>query len=215
MKIKEVVSEAMDATIKTIDDKRAEVDTPMGAITIDRTKPEGAAALMVNPETNEPMLDLTPDVAGAPQQGGEQNPLAAGAKLTVKTDESPEVPYQVKMGPQPMAMTSPSPTAIVASTKWTAITPEIEAKAEAQGFRKVMLKVNGQMVPGLEGGDMKLGSKILVAPSDFQQMSVAGAGTMRRPMGVQSAEKTGIGAPPMKESDDILLDKMLTIAGLR
>lgn len=129
--------------------------------------------------------------------------------------ESPEVPYQVKAGPQPMAMTSPKPTAIVASKLWTAITPEIEAKASAQGFRKVMLQFNGQQVPGLEGGDQQLGSKIIVAPTDFQSMSVAGAGTMRRPMGVQSAERTGIGAPPMKESDTVLLNKMLTIAGLR
>jgi hypothetical protein len=43
-----------------------------------------------------------------------------------------------------------------------------------------------------------LGSKIIVAPSDFENMTRTGdAGTMRRPMGVQSAEKTGIGAPPM------------------
>jgi hypothetical protein len=112
--------------------------------------------------------------------------------------ESGDIPYQVKQGPQPMAMTSPKPTAIVASKKWTAITPEIEAKATQQGFRKVMLMVNKQMVPGLEGGDQVLGSKIIVAPSDFENMTRTGdAGTARRPMGVQSAEKTGIGAPPM------------------
>jgi hypothetical protein len=112
--------------------------------------------------------------------------------------ESGDIPYQVKQGPQPMAMTSPKPTAIVPSNKWTAITPEIELKATAQGFRKVMLKVNGQLVPGLEGGDQQLGSKIIVAPSDFENMTRTGdAGTARRPMGVTSAEKTGIGAPPM------------------
>jgi hypothetical protein len=90
-------------------------------------------------------------------------------------DESSQVPYQVKMGPTPMAMTSPKPTTIVASKKWTAITPEIEAKATTQGFRKVMLKVNNQLVPGLEGGDQLLGSKIIVAPNDFQTMSGASA----------------------------------------
>jgi hypothetical protein len=115
-----------------------------------------------------------------------------------RLDESSDIPYQVKQGPQPMAMTTPKPTAIVASKLWTAITPEIEAKATAQGFRKVMLKVNNQLVPGLEGGDQVLGSKIIVAPSDFENMTRTGdAGTARRPMGVQSAEKTGIGAPPM------------------
>jgi hypothetical protein len=140
-----------------------------------------------------------------------------------RVKEAADVPYQVKQGPQPMAMTSPKPTPIVASKKWTAITPEIELKAVGdgrgnggQGFRKVMLKVNGQLVPGLEGGDQVLGSKIIVAPSDFENMTRTGnAGTARRPMGVQSAEKTGIGAPPLRESDKVLLDKMLTIAGLR
>jgi hypothetical protein len=99
-------------------------------------------------------------------------------------DESPQVPYQVKMGPTPMAMTSPKPTTIVASKKWTVITPEIEAKATTQGFRKVMLKVNNQLVPGLEGGDQLLGSKIIVAPNDFQTMS----GTSAPPSGFTKEE---------------------------
>ena len=137
-------------------------------------------------------------------------------------EEQPGVGYPVNHGPQPTANAGGrGPTPIVASKLWTAITPEVEAKAEDQGFRKVMLKVNGQMVPGLEGGDQRLGSKIIVVPSDFENMTRTGtAGTARRPMGVQSAEKTGIGAPPMrlptKESaDDQLLTSMLTIAGLR
>ena len=131
-------------------------------------------------------------------------------------DESSQVPYQVKMGPTPMAITSPKPTAIVASKKWTAITPDIEAKATAQGFRKVMLKVNGQLVPGLEGGDQVLGSKIIVAPSDFENMTGTGdAGTARRPMGVQSAEKTGIGAPPSGFTKEEGLSAIKKLAGLQ
>jgi|694.fasta_scaffold25107_10 hypothetical protein len=131
-------------------------------------------------------------------------------------DESSQVPYQVKMGPTPMAITSPKPTAIVASKKWTAITPDIEAKATAQGFRKVMLKVNGQLVPGLEGGDQVLGSKIIVAPSDFENMTRTGdAGTARRPMGVQSAEKTGIGAPPSGFTKEEGLSAIKKLAGLQ
>jgi hypothetical protein len=121
------------------------------------------------------------------------------AGMDSAVDESSEVPYQVKHGPEPMAMTSPRPTAIVASKKWTAITPDIEAKAHSQGFRKVMLKVNGQLVPGLEGGDQKLGSKIIVAPSDFENMTRTDGLSARRPMGVQSAEKTGIGSPAKEE----------------
>jgi hypothetical protein len=130
-------------------------------------------------------------------------------------DESSQVPYQVKMGPTPMAITSPRPTAIVASKKWTAITPDIEAKATAQGFRKVMLKVNGQLVPGLEGGDQVLGSKIIVAPSDFENMTRTDGLSARRPMGVQSAEKTGIGAPPSGFTKEEGLSAIKKLAGLQ
>jgi hypothetical protein len=39
-----------------------------------------------------------------------------------------------------------------------------------------MLKVNGQLVQGLEGGDQTLGSKIIVSPADFQVMTGASVG---------------------------------------
>ena len=169
------------------------------------TKPDGTSM-----EVDSTALKPTPDG----KMSMDTPDLKTGT--AVVSTEAADVPYQVKQGPQPMAMTSPKPTAIVASKKWTAITPDIEAKATQQGFRKVMLKVNGQMVPGLEGGDQAMGSKIIVAPSDFENMTRTGnAGTARRPMGVTSAEKTGIGAPPLRESDKALLDKMLTIAGIR
>jgi hypothetical protein len=114
-------------------------------------------------------------------------------------EEDPGVPYYVDMSSgKPMAKTGGRGlTQIVPSKMWTALTPEIEAKASSQGFRKVMLQFNNQKFAGLEGGDQKLGSKIIVAPADFQSMSTPAA-------------------PTMKESnDDKLLDKMLTIAGLR
>ena len=169
------------------------------------TKPDGTSM-----EVDSTALKPTPDG----KMSMDTPDLKTGT--AVVSTEATDVPYQVKNGPQPMAMSSPRPTAIVASKKWTAITPDIEAKAHSQGFRKVMLKVNGQLVPGLEGGDQAMGSKIIVAPSDFENMTRTGdAGTARRPMGVTSAEKTGIGAPSLRESDKALLDKMLTIAGLR
>lgn len=135
--------------------------------------------------------------------------------------EGPETPYFVDVSSgKPMAKTGGRGlTAIVPSTKWNAITPEIAAKAESQGFRKVMLQWNRQEVPGLEGGDPQLGSKIIVAPQDYKSMSTPGASSMRRGMGISSAEKTGswgdVVPPTMKESDDALLEKMRTIAGLR
>lgn len=137
------------------------------------------------------------------------------AGLDSGIDESSEVPYQVKMGPQPMAMTSPKPTAIVASKKWTAITPDIEAKATSQGFRKVMLKVNGQLVPGLEGGDQALGSKIIVAPGDFETMSATGPSAIKKPMSIPGAEKTGTGVPPSGFTKQEGLGAIKKLAGLQ
>jgi len=125
-----------------------------------------------------------------------------------------------------MAMSSPKPTAIVSSQRWQAITPEIEAKASSQGFRTVYLNVNGQMIKGLEGGDMKLGSKIIIAPADYQKVS--GSSMSTTPARVDPGQpaparipKVDPGQPaparmPTRESaDDQILQQMLSIAGLR
>ena len=108
-------------------------------------------------------------------------------------EASDQTPYYVDMSSgKPMAKTGGRGlTAIVPSNKWTAITPEIEAKADAQGFRKVTLQAGGKTFVGLEGGDQKLGSKIIVAPSDFENMTKTG-----------TAGETGIGIPPMRLPSD-------------
>jgi hypothetical protein len=131
-------------------------------------------------------LDQTPD--GSKPTGSQ-----------VQEEPGSSVPYYVDMSSgKPMAKTGGlGPTAIVPSKLWTAITPEIELKAcgdgrgnPGQGFRKVMLQHNGKQIPGLEGGDKTLGSKIIVAPTDFQSMST-----------------------PVRESDDELA-RWKNIAGL-
>jgi hypothetical protein len=129
-------------------------------------------------------------------------------------EENPEAPYYVDVSSgKPMAKTGGSGmTQIVPSKMWTAITPEIEAKAHSQGFRKVMLQMNNKQYTGLEGGDQALGSKIIVAPSDFDALKAGPQVNMRKSMGVQSAEKTGIGAPPMRES--VELDAIKRLSGL-
>jgi hypothetical protein len=123
-------------------------------------------------------LDQTPD-----QKPGQQ---------AIGEEPSSGVPYYVDTSSgKPMAKTGGRGlTQIVPSKMWTAITPEIEAKAEPQGFRKVMLQHNGKQIIGLEGGDKTLGSKIIVAPTDFQSMST-----------------------PMRESDDELA-RWKSIAGV-
>ena len=113
----------------------------------------------------------------------------------------------------PMAKSSPKPTTIVPSKIWFDLTPEIEDKAYGQGFRKVYLSHGGEIMPGLEGGDMKLGSKVIVSPRHFQQLSRSNSNTPGR-----SDRPGSINKPPvdrLREADNVLLDKMLTIAGLR
>lgn len=106
-------------------------------------------------------LDQTPDgmKPGQPQLGEEP----ANASTAYKVDNSSGTP---------MALSSPKPTAIVASKLWQALTPEIIAKASAQGFRPVYLSLGGpgNTVQGLEGGDQKLGSKIIVSPNDHAKL---------------------------------------------
>lgn len=154
--------------------------------TVDIQKPSGdtttVQATALQPGDNNKLTMQVPKI---------QPGMEVDASKTI--EEQPEVPYYVELGPNgPMAKTGGrGNTAIVPSKMWTAITPEIEAKASAQGFRKVMLQANGKQVIGLEGGDQKLGSKIIVSPTDYQALS----------------------APAIKESD-VELARWKTIAGL-
>ena len=87
--------------------------------------------------------------------------------------EAGPVPYFVDLSTgKPQARTGGRGlTAIIASNKWTAITPDIIARADAQGFRLVSLQHNGVLMQGLEGGDQALGSKILVSASDYAKLT--------------------------------------------
>lgn len=75
---------------------------------------------------------------------------------------------------KPMVKSGNGLTPIVASKIWFELTPEIEAKAASQGFTKINISVNGQVIQGLEGG-----GKVIVSPRDFQTIS------RYKPQGVQ------------------------------
>jgi hypothetical protein len=147
-------------------------------------KPIGPNMLATD-QQGKPIVNLSTQQPGQPAvpPATQQNPqdmFAKGKDITVNTgkpiEEAPEVPYFVdNSSGTPMAKTSPRPTTIIPSKMWTAITPEIEAKAGSQGFRKVMLQANGKQFVGLEGGDQKLGSKIIVSPTDYQALSAPAA----------------------------------------
>jgi hypothetical protein len=74
-----------------------------------------------------------------------------------------ETPYYVMLrGGNAFVKSGNGNTPIVASKIWDTMTPEIEAKAHSQGFRKITLSVNGAMIPALEGG-----GKVIVGKSDY------------------------------------------------
>jgi hypothetical protein len=85
------------------------------------------------------------------------------------TSEDTETPYFVDMSTgKPMIKSGNGLTPVQASKLWFELTPEVEAKAHSQGFRKIMISVQGKQMPGLEGG-----GKVIVSPKDFQAMSMA------------------------------------------
>ena len=67
---------------------------------------------------------------------------------------------------KPMVKSGNGLTPIVASKIWWELTPELIAKANSQGFTKINISVNGQVIQGLEGG-----GKVIVSPGDFQTLS--------------------------------------------
>lgn len=238
--IEEAVLKAYDGKQATIDDPEHGK-----TINLDLTKPENAASLKPNEQGQleyDPTPDMgtagaQPGEASGPKPGTE---VAIKADEEVggdptdnfindvtdkdweraqgrEVDEASDGPnntntYAVDTSSgTPMAKSSPKPTAIVPSKIWFELTPDVEDRAYGQGFRKVYLSLGGEIVPGLEGGDMKLGSKIIVSPRDYQMLSRSNSATSGR-----SDRPSSAPMPKMRESaDDILLQKMLTIAGLR
>lgn len=218
MKVKQIVGEHKKGfrakkyarkPTNTIAPKKPEPIKPQGPVGTD-VKEE--ANVMVKPVTGAQEIDVNGQkIATATDATAAQTiaQLAKDGKIavtppgtntgtTTPMEEAPEAPYFVdNSSGTPMAKTTPRPTAIVASKLWTAITPEIEAKAGAQGFRKVTLQANGKTVVGFEGGDQKLGSKIIVSPTDYQALSAPAAPT----------------APAVRESDSELA-RWKHIAGL-
>ena len=127
--------------------------------------------------------DVLDDRMGDRSEMADRKPFAEAHDTTITED--PGVPYYVDVSVpgQPMAKTGGrGMTAIVPSGLWKEITPDIEQKADRQGFRKVTLEFAGKTFFGLEGGDKKLGSKIIVSPKDYEFLSAAQKTTRTMPM---------------------------------
>jgi hypothetical protein len=112
--------------------------------------------------------------ATTPQAAAAISDLAKKGEFTPTGDEQPtsedtSTPYFVDMSSgKPMIKSGNGLTPVQPSKLWFELTPEVEAKAHSQGFRKIMISVQGKQMPGLEGG-----GKVIVSPRDFQAMGMA------------------------------------------
>jgi hypothetical protein len=112
--------------------------------------------------------------ATTPQAAAAISDLAKKGEFTPTSDEQPtsedtSTPYFVDMSSgKPMIKSGNGLTPVQPSKLWFDLTPEVEEKAHSQGFRKIMISVQGKQMPGLEGG-----GKVIVSPRDFQAMSMA------------------------------------------
>lgn len=177
----------------------------------------------------------TPDAANAIADLAKKGEFTPAGEET--TSEDTETPYFVDNSTgKPMIKSGNGLTPVQPSKLWFELTPEVEAKAHSQGFRKIMISVNGKQLPGLEGG-----GKVIVSPRDFQTMSmtkeethhdlmsqgnhdVGGDATdsfidqvrdreFERKNRSPSDSSSTIGGTKLKESDELM--KWLTIAGIK
>lgn len=195
----------VDAKITKSDQSGVEITAGDGVKTT--LPPDKASALAPDPQ-NPNEYDLNPAVTNPSASGtGEPTTPKVGASVEMKTQESGSDglktrPDRLNTFPVSLQGSTPSalmggrgPQPITSSSKWTTLTPEIEDKLATQSFSVVYLKVNDKLIPAASGG-----GKLYVGSQDYPLLT---AGSAMR----ESRER--------KTQDDILLDKMLTIAGLR
>jgi hypothetical protein len=156
MKIKDIVireDDAQPARIKDVQGDKVNLDNGQ---TVD--------VKSITPDPEKPGQFTMPAT--------DPNALKPGATVTssdTTTSEDTPNPYFVDTSTgKPMIKSGNGLTPVQPSKMWFELTPEVEAKAHSQGFRKIMISVQGKQMPGLEGG-----GKVIVSPRDFQAMSMA------------------------------------------
>lgn len=84
--------------------------------------------------------------------------------------EGPATTYYVDTSTNPPSVktTASARVPIKVNAKLDALTPEVIARAESQGFSQVMLSVNGKTVPAFLSGD-----RCFVGPTVFQQLTAS------------------------------------------
>ena len=161
--------------------RRAKIYTRKPKNTIEPHKPQGPVGTMseadvtLKPLAGAQEVDVDGKAVGTattPQAATAISDLAKKGEFTPNTTDNQQptamedevgTPYFVKITVDgPMVKSGNGLTPIVASKIWDTMTPEIEAKAHQQGFRKITLSVNGAMIPALEGG-----GKAIVGKSSY------------------------------------------------
>jgi len=139
------------------------------------TGPDGKP--MINTQQQPGQTPTTPPPAGTPGQPT----VTMGADVKVQEEPNTMDPanntntYYVNYG-QMAAKVGNKYVKIMPSKMWFDLTPEVAARANAQGFSTIYLSVNGKTIPGVMGGDQNLGSRIDIAPRDYQSIQgMAGA----------------------------------------
>lgn len=90
---------------------------------------------------------------------------------------------------------------IMPSKMWFDLTPDVAARANAQGFSTIYLSIDGNNIPGVMGGDQYLGSRIDIAPREFQKLQMRGTRNLPGRMDNQgrAVDSTGKPYPPAQK----------------
>ena len=193
-----------------------------------KTGPDGKPTLAVAGITPGEQINITDKVAEAPTDRGpvggdgtDRLIAAISSDEHLLNDEMGGKPYYVTMqGGKPMVMdngnTGGSPLGVTSSGE--EITPQLIARSTDWSLKSIQL--NGKTYPTLYSGTRGY----RVGKQAYQEII---AGAQSRIMGTNSKQPSrlfnpadvdwhgGPKTPGLKEADDVLLGKMLTIAGLR
>jgi hypothetical protein len=143
------------------------------------TGPDGKP--MINTQQQPGQNGQQPTTTQPPSGTTGQPPVTMGQDVKVQEEPNTMDPanntntYYVNYG-QMAAKVGNKYVKIMPSKMWFDLTPEVAGRANAQGFSTIYLSVNGKSIPGVMGGDQNLGSRIDIAPRDYQLIQgMAGA----------------------------------------
>jgi len=157
---------------------------------------------MINTQQQPGQQQTTTPPTGAPGQP----PVTMGQDVKVQEEPNTMDPanntntYYVNYD-QMAAKVGNKYVKIMPSKMWFDLTPDVAAKANAQGFSTVYLSIDGTNIPGVMGGDQYLGSRIDIAPREFQKLQMRSTRNLPGRMDSQgrAVDSTGKPYPPAQK----------------